>query len=317
MRRVDNLYFPLPKDLKAVIQNAFDKGKYKGSFDNIGLVISKYTPFTEIYGELEKSKYDKFDPINLPSEALKLYEKYYENLKDLWVANKAIIFSTKTKSRLIVGLGDESVYETSIKLHRNYGVPYIPGSALKGVAKHYAVYRLTKDNFHQLKDMFNEEDFFKLAGEVQKLLEKSDDCNDLKFKLNSEEISLNDLRKIFGTQSYEGSVIFFDAFPTYDCLKKRAENKKPTLELDVMNPHYQPYYQHDEPPGDWHSPNPIFFLTVPEGIEFKFAIAPRSSDNELPSKAKALLESSLEKFGVGAKTSLGYGRFEQCHSRKE
>ncbi len=32
----------------------------------------------------------------------------------------------RTKSRLVVGLGDESVYETSIRLHRNYGVPYIP-----------------------------------------------------------------------------------------------------------------------------------------------------------------------------------------------
>ena len=54
------------------------------------------------------------------------------------------------------------------------------------------------------------------------------------------------LRKIFGTQSYEGSIIFFDAFPTYECLKELTENNKPILELDIMNPHYQSYYSASE-----------------------------------------------------------------------
>lgn len=37
--------------------------------------------------------------------------------------------------RMVVGLGAESVLETAITLHRTYGVPYIPGSALKGLAR--------------------------------------------------------------------------------------------------------------------------------------------------------------------------------------
>src|SRR6185369_614959 len=44
--------------------------------------------------------------------------------------------------RLIVGLGVESVLETSITLHRTYGVPYLPGSALKGLAAAAAHRRL-------------------------------------------------------------------------------------------------------------------------------------------------------------------------------
>src|SRR5205807_2104079 len=36
------------------------------------------------------------------------------------------------KGRTIIGLGGESVLETSICLLRTYGTPYIPGSALKG-----------------------------------------------------------------------------------------------------------------------------------------------------------------------------------------
>ena len=39
--------------------------------------------------------------------------------------------------RMAVGLGAESVLETAVALHRTYGVPYIPGSALKGLAAAY------------------------------------------------------------------------------------------------------------------------------------------------------------------------------------
>ena len=44
----------------------------------------------------------------------------------------------RAASRVIVGLGAESVLETSIRLHRIYGFPIIPGSALKGLARSYA-----------------------------------------------------------------------------------------------------------------------------------------------------------------------------------
>ncbi|WP_072715736.1 type III-B CRISPR module RAMP protein Cmr6 [Rhodothermus profundi] len=47
-------------------------------------------------------------------------------------------FSMHTASRVIVGLGAESVLETSIRLHRIYGFPIIPGSALKGLARSFA-----------------------------------------------------------------------------------------------------------------------------------------------------------------------------------
>jgi CRISPR-associated protein Cmr6 len=47
-------------------------------------------------------------------------------------------FSMRTDGRVTVGLGAESVLETSIRLHRVYGFPIIPGSALKGLARSYA-----------------------------------------------------------------------------------------------------------------------------------------------------------------------------------
>lgn len=50
--------------------------------------------------------------------------------------------TAKVNGRMIVGLGDESVLETSIALHHTYGTPYIPGSALKGLASSYAHQKL-------------------------------------------------------------------------------------------------------------------------------------------------------------------------------
>jgi CRISPR-associated protein Cmr6 len=44
----------------------------------------------------------------------------------------------QVQGRLAIGLGDESVIETAITLHHTYGVPYIPGSALKGLASSFA-----------------------------------------------------------------------------------------------------------------------------------------------------------------------------------
>ena len=295
--------------------------RYWDGIENISLQLNKFVPFIEEKrgSGIYKPRIDYFRYKKLPSRAVEDYKKFYQLQRNLWesklresgVDPKFLDeLRLSTRSRLIVGLGDESVYETSIRLHRNYGVPFIPGSALKGVAKHFAVYNITDENYKFLSNKFGEEDFFRLAGSVQKLLEEPDDrrvenLKSLSFKLSNVEVSFKELRAIFGTQKREGSVIFFDAFPTPEQL-----NQVPILELDIINPHYQPYYQHGDPPGDWYFPTPIFFLTVPKGVEFQFAIAPRDDvGRELLNKTKMILISALREFGIGAKTSLGYGHF--------
>lgn len=73
----------------------------------------------------------------------------YETFYNRWIQGLESLGAKKreahVKTRMIVGLGDESVLETSITLHKTYGVPYIPGSALKGLAASYARQRLTED----------------------------------------------------------------------------------------------------------------------------------------------------------------------------
>lgn len=81
-----------------------------------------------------------------------LYAVFYQRWKNTLAEMGAMIRTAKVKGRMIVGLGNESVLETSVTLHRTYGVPYIPGSAIKGLAASYARRRLT--NWHTNSDAY-------------------------------------------------------------------------------------------------------------------------------------------------------------------
>lgn len=100
-----------------------------------------------------------------------------------------------------------------------------------------------------------------------------------------------------------GSLITFDALPV----------QAPKLELDIMNPHYGPYYKDSSvPPADYHSPVPVFFIAVVEKNAFQFAVAPRcpgdpKGKDDVETGLK-LLREALETLGSGGKTAVGYGR---------
>jgi CRISPR-associated protein Cmr6 len=62
------------------------------------------------------------------------FERWQQVLRDYGAECRV----AEVLGRMAVGLGEESVLETSIALHHTYGVPYIPGSALKGSAAGFA-----------------------------------------------------------------------------------------------------------------------------------------------------------------------------------
>jgi CRISPR-associated protein Cmr6 len=129
-----------------------------------------------------------------------------------------------------------------------------------------------------------------------------------------DETNKEAIDRIFGPangKKQAGSIIFFDALPLSPV----------QLEADVMTPHYSQYYKkdnHNLPPGDWMSPEPIQFLTVAEGQEFLFALAPRRPDDEGDVELAATwLEAALAWLGAGAKTAAGYGRFSRQGEKEE
>lgn len=232
--------------------------------------------------------------------------------------------------RMIVGLGNESVYDTSMTLHHVYGIPYIPANAIKGVVRSWIITeRFGRDE----KDAIKDKGFCDVFGCPQ---------------------------KIEGTNSYysedrQGKVWFFDAFPL----------SEPKIEVDIMNPHYGDYYAdkkangHSVPPADYLTPNPITFLTVGEKdkegnpLQFQFLIGIKEKDideaigdgsrlikasNGLPIKVRktgtnelvdasadprllniteAWLKKALEEHGIGAKTAVGYGYMKDFKSGEE
>lgn len=112
-------------------------------------------------------------------------------------------------------------------------------------------------------------------------------------------------RGVFGSggdhvSPQQGGIVFADAYPMHP----------PVVEEDVMNVHYQDYYQGESPPADWLSPNPITFLTV-VNTAFQFVIGSRPQINSVYLRlAEHWLKDCLEEHGLGAKTMIGYGYFE-------
>jgi CRISPR-associated protein Cmr6 len=194
--------------------------------------------------------------------------------------------------RLVIGLGASHPQKTSMTLHHIYGIPYIPGSAIKGVTKHWAVLKFAEEVSKSENIKFE-----KAIDDVSKALENGE-----KMDLKVEDLEFSQLIEIFGTQEKQGKVIFFDAYPVGEI----------NLKIDIMNPHYPKYYDGKEPPADWDSPMPIKFLSL-ENTTFRFYLATKVRDDfekNLLNKARELLFEALSNFGIGAKTSLGYGLFK-------
>lgn len=204
-------------------------------------------------------------------------------------------FDLKLQWRLIVGLGASHPQETSMILHHIFGIPYIPGSALKGVSRHYMIWKLVDENEEELNLRLCKSNFAELLKELNKALEKEENLT-----VSVGNISFKDLIHIFGTQNRQGKIIFFDAYPIEEI----------KLKIDIMNPHYPDYYTKDKPPTDWQNPIPIKFLTV-EDTKFRFYLAAKDKDQNLLNHARKILNDALLNYGVGAKTSLGYGLFEE------
>lgn len=88
-----------------------------------------------------------------PPDYLGFFEQWEDALVDATFTQRACIATT---TRVVVGLGGESVLETHLTLHRTYGVPYLPGSALKGLASSFAHRFLPGDGWRKGGELHTE-----------------------------------------------------------------------------------------------------------------------------------------------------------------
>lgn len=272
--------YPLPQDTK---QNFI---KLNQQCSNLSLWLDRYILYKDNW-QFEGKEKNEFltkigknfsfsnDLINSNYQRWQKRIKSYQHYQD---------FTASPEWRMIVGLGQTSILETSITLDRVTGIPIIPGSALKGLAASYVLLCILKKT-----NRIDEVD-----KEYQKYLKK---------EINELPENYLEFIRIFGYEGNAGQVIFLDAVPT----------KVPKLEPDIMNNHYPDYYSDKNgktAPTPYQNPNPVYFLTLGKGSEFAFAVASRTLDKDsrnLVDLACKWLKEGLSELGIGAKTAAGYG----------
>jgi CRISPR-associated protein Cmr6 len=132
------------------------------------------------------------------------------------------LFTAEVRGRLVIGLGAQSVRETNVALLHTWGVPFLPGSALKGLASAAA------------SGLSGEAGWKKLPAQGE------------------------DHALLFGDTKRAGCVVFHDAW----WIPEPGELTLPLdLDVTTVH-HPDYYRAAASAPADWDDPNPVAFLTA-------------------------------------------------------
>lgn len=130
---------------------------------NLGLLLQKGFIEIEHPDETKRSNEEtkKFSHLNkmanLPAPSI--YQKAFNRWFDLTSDENSFNQTVMTlENRLLIGLTGNAALETSCSLSRNYGMPYIPGSSVKGVVRAWAEQHLQNDYADELTELFGTRD---------------------------------------------------------------------------------------------------------------------------------------------------------------
>lgn len=241
-----------------------------GPVDNAGLALDRYLADAEDK-DAQRRLFDRV--VEPPPAAVSdLYAAAYIRWEsELRLLPNVEMRRFQVQGRMIVGIGGDSVQEMSITLHRNYGMPYVPGSALKGLARHYA----------------------------QRAVVAGADPHDLR---DTGGATPNAYSVLFGHQQSAARVRYFDAWYIPD-----QDTSKTPLHRDVVTVHHPDYYGSQgrtRAPWDFDDPTPVPFLSASGG----YLVAVQGPTADWAAFAAELLTHALDQWGIGAKTASGYGR---------
>jgi len=308
-------------------------------YDNYALAIDKF-------GNFEKDKLDYTTGVSKRIKQLYHKSKFEKNLLEaiqgkqkhlkanLETSKKTVIsVPTKQTWRMATGMGKATAYNNGFNFHPVFGIPYLTAQQVKGIVRSFLlreVYFIDPDEDE--RNNTNKEIVKDKRRKRSAAVEKAAMQDDLFRHLFGSDENASD------GKAHKGKVQFMECFPI---------NADFEMALDIMNPHYGDYYNDkpikvlDEygyktetptPPADYLSPSPIFFLSV-KGMQVDFsfwldedksikdvtktstlldAIADYgfNEDTKLSELVKKLIAEALKTQGIGAKTAVGYGRFE-------
>tara|TARA_Y100000588_G_C14246178_1_gene921527 strand:- start:942 stop:2267 length:1326 start_codon:yes stop_codon:yes gene_type:complete len=267
------------------------------------------------------------------SQASNYWLKFLRSLEARY-GNKCIRISASLKSRLLINTAGTVLENGGICLDSHFGLPYIPGSAVKGLARKVAILEISQlEDDAQLAETLWQSllifgwtdrdlksgrtgddgsgppnsDFWWAMGAMAPLdlpKDETDSIRNEKWKRVYPFVK-DKMDSVFSSiQAFAGNVSFLPAYPDAD----------PGIELEISNSHHIDYYGGKrEYATDDERPNPIVFPAVSANpnVQFHFCLLSRNDQfPELTFLAKKWLSSGLENEGIGAKTNAGYGWFE-------
>ena len=256
------------------------------------------------------------------------------------VPDAALIYM-ENQSRLLLNMAGGVMENAGVSLERFSGMPRIPGSAVKGVARTAAIQQLLDAEQNDKADLLAKialafgwvsDNWQDKPSKKQKLMDGTPAPREDFFYAcpeNFPEIrcyakkeikrQLNLPEKAPFPKQFAGLVAFFDALPV------RSPQGR-DLQLDIVTSHHPKYYKGEMDVAlDIESPNPVVFPAIAAHHVFTFAVAPCPASKffgqelrlRLRDAAKSWLVDGLAIFGIGAKTAAGYGWFSYDEAESE
>ncbi len=286
---------------------------------------------------------------SLPHASFILAEALRQRQQAIALKNEALgYFPAVSTSPFMTGIGNEHPLENGFAFLNPYGLPYLPGSSVKGVLR-TAAEELALGLYGDTKgwDMLAIWWLFGFDAGSSMLSKKSYKIDVLDEEASSRWKSYQDwvkkgcyeqdtlecfieatltkkeqkkyreqpevfLQNIPDDLCNQGALRFWDVFP-----------KSKSLAMDILTPHHGKYFHGDHGPHDSEQPVPNVFLTIPPKSQFAFycSCEIEKLPKALQKNWQKLLESAFiyafDWLGFGAKTGVGYGQMRKEQAEEQ
>jgi CRISPR-associated protein Cmr6 len=284
---------PVSKEINQLISN-----KERIKHANFGLVFNKWLDLEDYLKRKDKENSQEIfisDYNKSKQKAAKILERRHEEQASYCQAmQKAgwhpFVYHAKLISPFVSGLGMTHPTETGLVLDHTSGIPYLPASSQKGVLR---IAHIINTLF--LEDLLD-----------QGIVKKDENTSNILWEEDAAS------RTLFGfsekKEALAGQLVVLDAYPL----------NPPELGVEILNPHFSEYYQGKRGPTEDQNPIPVKFLVVKPDAEFVFRLllrtpfqkAPETNQESLITIINKNIRRAITEEGMGAKTALGFGRFE-------
>lgn len=288
--------------------------------NHVGIAYDMWAPIGvdgRIPTEVQQVWFKGLEAIQISANYRHAFERWKQGLID----QQAVYLEIELLSRLLVGHGNPSPTEVGLTVHHTWGVPVIPGSALKGLLNHYIQIVLGPDPCECVHPFASDQpepdrrDYQGVTWKGSQIKHGPGKIHRAFFgapEAESDEALRRDypeFEEYIGAS--QGLVCFHDALYIPGSIGGDQPYAK-----DILTVHQKAYYgnagRHGQGPNDYDDPNPVAFLTVRPKVKFLIAL---SGPSDWAALAIDLLAEALEKWGIGGKTSAGYGKAKVATSR--